>query len=102
MSPTTTSPRTWLISGANTGLGLELTLVALSHGEKVIAAMRTPSKAPDVLKSNTNVHIIPFDLSWDQERMNAFATEAFAVFGRIDVLVNMAAYAFIGGIEEST
>ncbi|KAL3431926.1 hypothetical protein BDV09DRAFT_137544 [Aspergillus tetrazonus] len=92
--------RVWHISGANTGLGLELALKALSEGDRVIAAVRTPSKVPDSLKRD-DVEIHQFDLSWPQEAMDIYAKKAFAAFGKIDVLVNSAGYSYMGAIEES-
>lgn len=104
-SPNTMSvPRpskVWLISGANTGFGLELSLKALSEGDRVIAAVRNPAKAPAELKGE-NVAIIAFDLSWNQEKAHEFIKLAWDAFGRIDVVVNNAAYAYMGAIEEST
>jgi NAD(P)-dependent dehydrogenase (short-subunit alcohol dehydrogenase family) len=95
------SSKVWLISGANTGFGLELSLKALSEGDKVIAAVRTPSKIPDVLK-RPEVKTLAFDLSWSQEKINEFAQTAHEAFGQIDVVVNNAAYAYMGAIEESS
>ncbi|KAL4916416.1 hypothetical protein BDW62DRAFT_211982 [Aspergillus aurantiobrunneus] len=92
--------RVWHISGANTGFGLELALKALDEGDRVIAAVRSPSKVPDSLK-RPDVHILQFDLTWSQTVMNEYAEKAFAAFGRIDVLVNNAAYSYMGAIEES-
>ncbi|KAL4990693.1 hypothetical protein BDW68DRAFT_26548 [Aspergillus falconensis] len=92
--------RVWHISGANTGFGLELALKALSEGDRVIAAVRTPSKVPDSLKRD-DVEIHQFDLSWPQEMMDTYAKKAFGAFGKIDVLVNNAAYSYMGAIEES-
>lgn len=99
---TLTEPRTWLISGANTGLGLALTEQAVSKGERIVAAMRTPSKAPASLLNNPNVVILPLDLSWNQQKINTFIQDAVAVWGRLDVVVNMAGYIYSGAIEEST
>lgn len=94
------SPLVWHISGANTGLGLELALKALQEGDRVIAAVRSPAKVPDSLK-RPDVKVLRFDLAWSQEEMNAYAAEAFAAFGKVDVLVNNAGYAYMGAIEES-
>lgn len=94
------SPRVWHISGANTGLGLELALKALQQGDQVIAAVRSPSKVPDSLKVQ-GAKVLQFDLSWSQAEMNAYAEKAFAAFGKIDVLVNNAGYAYMGAIEET-
>ncbi|RDW68868.1 SDR family oxidoreductase [Aspergillus mulundensis] len=92
--------RVWHISGANTGFGLELALKALSEGDRVIAAVRTLSKVPDSLNRD-DVKILQFDLSWSQGEMNEYAKKAFAAFGQLDVLVNNAAYSYMGAIEES-
>ncbi|KAL2825749.1 hypothetical protein BDW59DRAFT_172128 [Aspergillus cavernicola] len=69
--------RVWHIRGANTGFGLELALKTIAEGDHVIAALRT------------------------LQEMNDYAEKAFAAFGKIDVLVNNAAYSYMGAIEES-
>jgi len=89
--------RVWHISGANTGFGLELALKALKEGDRVLAAVRSPAKVPDSLKVD-GVKVLQFDLSFPQQAMNEYATKAF---GRVDVLVNNAAYAYMGAIEET-
>ncbi|KAL3456398.1 hypothetical protein BJX64DRAFT_296699 [Aspergillus heterothallicus] len=92
--------RVWHISGANTGFGLELALKALAEGDRVVAAVRTPSKVPDSLK-RPEVKVLQFDLTWSQAEMNEYCENAFAAFGKLDVLVNNAAYSYMGAIEES-
>ncbi|KIX09222.1 uncharacterized protein Z518_00301 [Rhinocladiella mackenziei CBS 650.93] len=92
-------PRVWLISGANTGIGLEIALKALKEGDQVIAAVRSPEKIPDSIKG-PSMSPVQFDLSWSQEAIHEFMTKAVSVFGRIDVLVNNAGYAYMGAIEE--
>lgn len=94
------APRVWHISGANTGLGLELALKALKEGDQVVAAVRAPSRVPDSLKVNA-VKVLQFDLSYTQDEMSSYTEKAFAAFGRVDVLVNNAGYAYMGAIEET-
>lgn len=96
--------RVWHITGANTGFGLSLSLHALAHGDRVIAAVRSPAKVPSSLTSTygpDKLKILPFDLSQTQEQLNAHAVSAFSAFGRVDVLVNNAAYAYMGAVEET-
>src|ERR1700748_2798156 len=92
--------RVWHITGANTGFGLELALKAIKEGDRVIAAVRTPSKVPESLKVPA-VQTLQFNLSWSQEEINGYAEKAFSAFGRVDVIVNNAAYSYMGAIEES-
>ncbi|KAK4182731.1 putative oxidoreductase [Podospora australis] len=81
-------------------LGLELALKALKEGDSVIAAVRTPSNVPSSLLVPA-VKVLPFDLSLSQPELDSYATSAFAAFGRVDVLVNNAGYAYMGAIEET-
>ncbi|KAK3896790.1 hypothetical protein C8A05DRAFT_20311, partial [Staphylotrichum tortipilum] len=94
------APRVWHITGANSGLGLELVLKVLKEGDQVVAAVRSPNKIPDSLKVD-GVKVLQYDLTFSQEEMHAYAEKAFAVFGRVDVLVNNAGYAYMGAIEET-
>ena len=98
---TTNDSKVWLITGANTGLGLEIALKVLAEGGRVVAAVRNPSKVPSSL-SNTSAKVLTYDQSWDQTRIDAFAKEASAAFGKIDVLINNVGYIYGGAIEEST
>jgi len=74
---------------------------AIKEGDKVVAAVRNPSKIPDSLKQD-GVATLAFDLAWPQEKINSFAKEAIAALGRLDVVVNNAGYAYMGAIEESS
>jgi NAD(P)-dependent dehydrogenase (short-subunit alcohol dehydrogenase family) len=73
--------KVWLISGADTGLGLELALRALTEGDKVITAVRNPSNNPEELK-RPDVTTIAFSLSWSQDETNAFTKKAHEASGQ--------------------
>jgi NAD(P)-dependent dehydrogenase (short-subunit alcohol dehydrogenase family) len=95
----TTSSRVWLITGANSGLGLALSLYALSNGDKVIAAARDVSKLPASLKDATPFRI---DLNDSDAEIIKAGQEAWSIHGHIDVLCNNAGYGHNAVVEDIT
>lgn len=90
-----TSPQTWMITGANRGLGRALTLGALEAGHAVVATVRARHTLPE--HERLTVQTL-------EVRSREAAREAVELaeerLGRIDVLVNNAGYGLIGAIEE--
>ncbi|KAF7357843.1 NAD(P)-binding protein [Mycena venus] len=91
------TPRVWLISGANSGLGLALAQHVLAQGDQVIAAVRRVSSIPDSIKA---AKPLVLDLNASDSEIRQAGAEALNIYGRIDVLVNNAGYGLIGYIEE--
>jgi len=91
------SSKVWLITGANSGLGLELAQIVLSKGDKVIAAARDAAKIPTSL-SGAKAHTL--NPSAPEAEVKRAAEEALKIYGRIDVLINNAGYGHTGIIEE--
>ncbi|TFY70245.1 hypothetical protein EVG20_g2751 [Dentipellis fragilis] len=91
------SPRVWLITGANSGLGLALAEYALSQGDHVIAAARSVSKLPASVKAADPLQL---DMDWSQDEIKAAGLKALAIHGHIDILVNMAGYGLESPVEE--
>ncbi|KAI0642854.1 NAD-P-binding protein [Trametes meyenii] len=93
-------PRVWFITGASTGFGRILTELILSKGEIAIATARRPSALDDLKAKHPSnrLLVVKLDVSQPQEIIAAFA-EAKKAFGRIDVVVNNAAWATFGEVE---
>src|SRR5262249_48393846 len=78
-------PSTYLITGANRGLGLEFARQLTSRGDRVIATARDPSRATDLARLTRD--IIPLDV----QDPGSIASLAERTGGRaIDVLINNA------------
>lgn len=97
---TAARPSTWLITGASSGIGKSLASEALKAGYKVIGTTRDVSKAeiscPDFSAKGG------IWMGLDPAQKNAF--DQFAKCSQehdVDVLVNNAGYAFIGGVEDT-
>ncbi|PSS10457.1 hypothetical protein PHLCEN_2v3370 [Hermanssonia centrifuga] len=93
------NPRVWVITGTSSGLGLALALHVLSHGDKVIATVRSLSRFPDSLK-DLDAKPLVVDFSHSDEQVISAAHEALQIYGYVDVLVNNAANGVIGPVEE--
>ncbi|KIY68390.1 NAD(P)-binding protein [Cylindrobasidium torrendii FP15055 ss-10] len=93
------SPRVWLITGSNSGLGLTLAESALAHGDKVIATARDLKKIPESLAAAKPIRL---DLDASDEEIAKVAQEALKIYGRIDILVNNAGTGLPGTVEHMT
>jgi NAD(P)-dependent dehydrogenase (short-subunit alcohol dehydrogenase family) len=94
--------RVWLITGASSGLGQAIAEAALAAGDTVVAAVRTPA-AVDGLAAAPSGHIAAVKLDvTDGAGIPAAVDEVISRHGRIDVLVNSAGRALVGGVEETS
>lgn len=93
--------KTWLITGASSGLGLSMTRKLLERGDRVIAAVRRPDPLSDLKTRHPDrLQVLTFDLT----DTAALRREIDAVFAtdRIDVVVSNAGYGLFGAAEEAT
>ena len=92
--------KTWLITGASSGLGRLMCESLLARGDCVLASVRREVALDDLrLQYGDNLQVIVLDIS--QTAMIKPAIEAaFAKAGRIDVVVSNAAYGLFGAAEE--
>ncbi|KAJ3553171.1 hypothetical protein NP233_g12710 [Leucocoprinus birnbaumii] len=79
-------PLTWLITGTSLGFGYRLALIALSRGDN---------------SKKERLKTFQFDLSDSEDVVKQMVEDAHEVWGRIDVLVNNAGWAWRGMLEES-
>lgn len=95
-------PKTWFITGASSGLGLEMTQQLLAKGHKVVATSRR-SEALTQLRQDyrERLNIVQFDLV-EPEGITSAVEGAFQRHGRIDVVVSNAGYGLFGAAEELT
>src|SRR5690606_33630604 len=84
--------KVWFITGASKGLGLALTKLALSEGDKVIAASRNVEVLKNAI-TGYDASFLPLkmDITSDQDVKNG-VQQSIHKFGRIDVVVNNAGY----------
>lgn len=91
--------KVWFITGISRGLGFSLAKAALGNGDKVVGTVR--SNPPDLSAEADRLCILRADMS-DPENAVRVVHDAFAAFGRVDVIVNNAGYGLLGAAETST
>ncbi|MDF0601635.1 SDR family oxidoreductase [Psychromarinibacter sp. C21-152] len=94
--------KTWLITGASSGLGREMTAQLLARGDRVVATVRREDTLADLAQQHgANLMVLTLDVT-DFARARSAMDDAFAKAGRIDVIVSNAAYGLFGAAEELT
>jgi len=95
------SRKVWFITGASSGLGLEIARNALQRGDLVVATARDPDAITAALGAQGNLLAATLDVNDEAQAVSA-AQAAVDRFGRIDVLVNNAGYGLLAAVEEAT
>ncbi|GAB3167684.1 oxidoreductase [Myceligenerans halotolerans] len=99
---TTDGTRTWIITGASSGLGLALAEAALEAGERVAGTARRVDRF-DPLRERFGDRLLTCEHDVrDTEGADAVVQRALDAFGRVDVLVNNAGTGQVGAAEEVT
>jgi NAD(P)-dependent dehydrogenase (short-subunit alcohol dehydrogenase family) len=95
-------PRSWLITGASSGLGNAFARAALAAGDLVTATARRPEALAGLTRQFPGrVTAAGLDVR-DAGQCQRAAETALAAYGRIDVLVNNAGHGIVGAVEETT
>ena len=102
-----TSPKTVLITGTSSGIGLAAAIGTARAGWATVATMRDTGKAEALLKAAADagvagrIQIKRLDVT-DPAGITACLDEVVAEHGRLDALINNAGAAQVGTIEQSS
>jgi NAD(P)-dependent dehydrogenase (short-subunit alcohol dehydrogenase family) len=91
--------KTWLITGAGRGMGVDFAKAALAAGHNVVATGRTPDTVAEALGDSDDLIVIKLDVTSRRDAETAVKA-AVERFGAVDVLVNNAASLYAGYFEE--
>jgi NAD(P)-dependent dehydrogenase (short-subunit alcohol dehydrogenase family) len=95
-------PKTWLITGASSGLGLEMAQQLLAEGHTVIATTRRPDSLAQLKHDHpTRLEVVQLDLA-EPDSIASAVGGVFERYDRIDVTVSNAGYGLFGAAEELT
>ncbi|MDP9030423.1 MAG: SDR family NAD(P)-dependent oxidoreductase, partial [Pseudomonadota bacterium] len=94
--------RTWLITGANSGFGREMTEQLLARGERVAGTVRDLASMADLRALHgERLWLAELDLT-DTPAIRRVVDQAFKALGSIEVVVSNAGYGLFGAAEEMT
>jgi NAD(P)-dependent dehydrogenase (short-subunit alcohol dehydrogenase family) len=92
--------KTWFISGAASGLGLEMTQQLLARGDAVAGTSRRDGALANLEeKYRETLLVLKLELT-DVKSIRAAVDAAFEQLGTIDVVVSNAGYGLVGAAEE--
>ncbi|GAB3379193.1 SDR family NAD(P)-dependent oxidoreductase [Massilia agri] len=93
--------KVWFITGAGRGIGAHIAQAAIAAGDKVVAAARSLEQLNSTFAGVDpgQVALVQLDVAREEQAATAIQA-AVERFGRIDVLVNNAAYGLLGNFEE--
>ncbi|MDI9222268.1 SDR family oxidoreductase [Pantoea sp. EA-12] len=92
--------KTWLITGASSGLGRLMSEDLLARGDRVLACVRRTAAMADLqARYGEQLQVISLDLA-NTVSIAPVVAQAFAQVERVDVVVSNAAYGLFGAAEE--
>jgi NAD(P)-dependent dehydrogenase (short-subunit alcohol dehydrogenase family) len=96
-----TDKKTWFITGAGRGMGVDFAKAALAAGHTVVATGRNPDAVANTVGDADDLLVVKLDVTSTQDA-EAAVKAAVERFGGIDVLVNNAGNFEAGYFEELT
>jgi NAD(P)-dependent dehydrogenase (short-subunit alcohol dehydrogenase family) len=94
-----TDKKTWFITGAGRGMGVDIAQAALATGHNVVATGRYPDTVTQALGTSDDLLAVKLDVT-NPHDAEAAVKAAVDRFGAIDVLVNNAGNFYAGHFEE--
>lgn len=98
-------PKTILVTGTSTGLGISIAVQAAQAGHKVYATMRNVNKREALdaaaTKAGVSLEVLPLDVQ-KTETINAAVKTIIENERRIDVLINNAGAGYVRSTEQAT
>lgn len=92
--------KVWFITGASRGFGRLWTVAALKRGDRVVATARNPEALDDLITEfGAAILTLALDVT-DHDAIFAAVAEGHRHFGRLDVILCNAGYAYMGAVEE--
>lgn len=90
--------KSYLVTGANRGLGLEFCRQLAARGDRVFAGCRHPDKATDLNALKGDITVIPLDVISRESRAAAVAAVS-ARTSRLDVVINNAGIGIMDALD---
>lgn len=94
------SPKTFFITGSNSGFGLAIAAAAIQAGHKVIGTIRSEASREVLSRNLPALHPVLCDVT-DFDRIPVVVQQAEEEHGPVNVLINNAGYGHEGVLEES-
>ncbi|ROS27775.1 SDR family NAD(P)-dependent oxidoreductase [Cellulomonas sp. PhB150] len=100
-----TTPRTLVVTGTSSGIGLSTAVLAAQSGWQVVAALRDPSRA-NALRDRAEKEGVALDVrALDVTRtddVDALVADVVETYGGLDAVVNNAGAGLVGTVETLT
>jgi NAD(P)-dependent dehydrogenase (short-subunit alcohol dehydrogenase family) len=94
--------KTWFITGASRGFGRIWAEAALNRGDQVTATARNLADVAELTERFGDT-VLPLALDvTDSVQAHQVVKQAYAHFGRLDVLVNNAGFSLLAAVEEAS
>jgi NAD(P)-dependent dehydrogenase (short-subunit alcohol dehydrogenase family) len=91
--------KSWFVTGISRGLGLAIAKAALARGDTVVGTVR--GTRPELEAPAGKLQVLTVDMA-DGTAVAAAVKQAFALAGRLDVIVNNAGYGLLGALESAS